>query len=81
MNTNGGIVPDSLFSYSPVLDVAYIIPGQKKSLGIKELDNDNLLLGGAFENDTRDMFIQLVQSDGSSIELKEFVHEGTDCST
>ena len=57
----------------------------KKSLGIKELTNGKLLLGGAFENnspESRDLFIQLVNSDGSSnpdIELKKFVHSGTDC--
>jgi len=80
MDTSGDIVPDSLFNYFPVLNVSIIENGQKKSLGIRELNNGNLLFGGAFENDTRDMFIQLVESDGSNIELKKFVHEGNDCS-
>ncbi len=81
VDVNGIEVPTGNFNYTPVMNFA-LIPYGRKSLGLKQLNNGNFLLGGAFNNPTelsRDLFMQDVNSFGSGETPIQFAIPGIDC--
>lgn len=81
-NKSGTIVSSSEWNYTPTMDIAYALPGRKKSLSIKKLNSGDVLLGGVYTNNSEsDYFIQQVNSDGSfEIYKKQFANYGQDAS-
>lgn len=88
MDTDGNIITDHTDFYynheDPYLGLnhATIEGGGKKSVYVKELDDGKFLLGGAADNPTlanRNMFIQIVNSNGSYYHSWLFGASGQDC--